>query len=60
MIQYKLNGKEIAEEIEEAFNYYSIEDLNAIYEFIKRNESNMDPVIYSREKNRLETVKKTG
>ncbi len=53
MIRYKMNMQDIVEEIKESFNYYSIDEINMIYEFIKRNETNVNTVMYDREKNIL-------
>ena len=44
---------DIVEELKESFNYYSINDVNAIYEFIKRNETNVNGLFYDKEKNVL-------
>jgi hypothetical protein len=48
-----MNIYDILEEIRESFNYYSIDEINLIYEFIKRNENNVRPVIYDRGRNVL-------
>lgn len=53
MIRYQMNTYDILEEIRESFNYYSIDEINLIYEFIKRNENNVRPVTYDRDRNVL-------
>ena len=53
MIRYQMNIQDILEEIRESFNYYSIDEINLIYEFIKRNENNVQPVAYDRGRNVL-------
>ncbi|MFH0919389.1 MAG: hypothetical protein V1913_03435 [Fibrobacterota bacterium] len=53
MIRYKMSTFDILEELKESFNYYSIDEINFIYEFIKRNETNVSPLQYDRENNRL-------
>ena len=53
MIRYKMNIPDIIEEIRESFNYYTLDDINLIYEFIKRNETNVNRLAYRREQNVL-------
>ena len=53
MIPYKTSIFDIVEEIKECFNYYSLNDINLIYEFIKKNETNVNGVNYDRAKNVL-------
>jgi hypothetical protein len=53
MVPYKMSMFDILEELKESFNYYSINDLNLIYEFIKRNETNVSGLCYDKEKNTL-------
>lgn len=55
MIRYKMNIPDIIEEIRESFNFYTIDDINLIYEFIKRNETNANKLIYLKDKNALTT-----
>jgi len=51
MIPYKTSIFDIVEEIKECFNYYSLNDINLIYEYIKKNETNVNGVHYDRAKN---------
>jgi len=53
MVPYRMSIFDIVEELKESFNYYSINDVNAIYEFIKRNETNVNGLFYDKEKNVL-------
>ncbi|MBL8026116.1 MAG: hypothetical protein JNL74_06885 [Fibrobacteres bacterium] len=53
MIPYKTSIYDIVEEIKECFNYYSLNDINLIYEFIKRNETNVNGVNYDRTRNTI-------
>jgi hypothetical protein len=53
MVPYKMSIFDILEELKESFNYYSINDVNMIYEFIKRNETNINGLHYDKEKNLL-------
>jgi hypothetical protein len=48
-----MGTNDILEEIRESFNYYSIDEINLIYEFIKRNETNVGAITYNRDKNVL-------
>ena len=57
MIRYKMNIPDIIEEIRESFNYYTIDDVNLIYEFIKRNETNANRLVYLRDQNVLTAEK---
>jgi hypothetical protein len=52
-----MNIPDIIEEIRESFNYYTIDDVNLVYEFIKRNETNANRLAYDREKNILTAEK---
>jgi hypothetical protein len=53
MVPYKMSIFDIMEELKESFNYYSINDVNMIFEFIKRNETNVNGLHFDREKNTL-------
>lgn len=57
MIRYKMSIPDIIEEIRESFNYYTIDDINIIYEFIKRNETHSNRLVYDREANLLTAEK---
>ena len=48
-----MNMYDVIEELKESFNYYSIEDINTFYEFIKKNETNGKKVVYDKERNTL-------
>lgn len=53
MVPYKMSLYDIVEELKESFNYYSINDVNLFYEFVKRNETNVNGLFYDKEKNTL-------
>lgn len=53
MIPYKMSIFDILEELRESFNYYSIDDVNKIYEFVKRNETNGNSLYFDKAKNTL-------
>jgi hypothetical protein len=53
MVTYKMSIFDIMEELKESFNYYSINDVNLLYEFVKRNETNVNGLYYDKEKNTL-------
>jgi hypothetical protein len=52
-----MNIPDIIEEIRESFNYYTIDDVNLIYEFIKRNETHANRLVYHRDRNVLTAEK---
>lgn len=54
MFRYKMNTYDILQEISESFNYLSIDDINAIYQFIKKNETTVKKIVYNQERNTLE------
>ncbi len=48
-----MNVYDIIEEMRESFNYYSLDDVNALYDFIKSNETNVKKLVYDKTANVL-------
>ena len=56
MFRYITGSYDLISEMEESLNYYTTEDMNAIYEFIKKNENNPGKIVYNKNTNTLETI----